>query len=134
MKPCLHPLTYNFSRTQLKRLTAIKHIYSTGTAGCTNAHDEIGLGIISVEIGIYFFGVGPKPTNILLSYIYIFIRHGTLICVYQALFAEQLKKHSTLTDQIEVYLTAQPKILDAVTKANVNFVPVRQKIDLTLHQ
>ena len=48
LKPCLHPLTHYFSKTQLKRLTAIKHIYSIGTAGCTNAHDEIGLGIISV--------------------------------------------------------------------------------------
>lgn len=52
----------------------------------------------------------------------------------KALFAQQLGKHSSLTDQIDVYLTAQPKILEALTKANVNFVPVRQKIDLALHQ
>lgn len=59
---------------------------------------------------------------------------NSFVLCHQELFAAQLQKHDALIGQIDVYLTAQPKILDALTKVNVDFVPIRQKIDLTLQQ
>ncbi|XP_067930761.1 uncharacterized protein [Watersipora subatra] len=50
------------------------------------------------------------------------------------LFAAQLKKHDSLIEEINLYMTAQPKILEALDQANVNFVPIKQKIDMTLQQ
>lgn len=54
--------------------------------------------------------------------------------VMQDLFREQLKKHDTLKERIELNLSAQPRILDALTQSNVRFVPVRQKVELALQQ
>ena len=48
---------------------------------------------------------------------------------HQAVFAEQLKKHSQTVELIERNLAAQVNILNAVTDANAQFAGIRQAFE-----